>query len=151
MIKSQEISSIAALKRLWERLMPLRFLVVGGWNFIFGYLAFIGCYWLMSTRYPDWLIVIISSILGITNSFVFHRWLTYKSYGNWLLEYLRFYIVYGGQMLLLVLLIHIFVTTLKYNAYVVSLIINIVLTVLSYWAHKFFSFRKAKLTTEECP
>lgn len=127
--------------RLWSRMMPLRFLVVGGWNFVFGYLAFAGCYWLMSPVFPDWSIVVISSVLGITNSFVFHRWLTYKSRGNWFIEYLRFYVVYGGQMLLMLLLIHVFVTMLKYNAYVVSLLINIVLTVLSYWAHKSFSFR----------
>lgn len=138
---------VKAFGQLWMRLMPLRFLVVGGWNFIFGYLAFAGCYWLMSLRVPDWAIVVISSVLAITNSFVFHRWLTYRSHGNWFTEYLRFYVVYGGQVLLMMLLIHIFVTTLKYNAYVVSFILNVILTVLSYWAHKTFSFR---LKSDEC-
>lgn len=122
--------------------MPLRFLIVGGWNFVFGYLAFAGLYWLLNGRIPDAVIVVLSSILGITNSFIFHRWLTYRSHGNWLVEYLRFYVVYGGQMLLTIAFIHIFVTTLKYNAYVVSFLINVGLTLASYWAHKSFSFRQ---------
>ncbi len=134
--------------RLWFRMMPLRFLIVGGWNFAFGYLAFVGCYWLMSPMVPDWGIVVFSSVLGITNSFVFHRWFTYKSHGNWFIEYLRFYIVYGGQVLLTMLFIHVFVTVLRYNAYVVSLIINIVITILSYWAHKMFSFRETKFVID---
>lgn len=148
MTERREIPFAGCFARLWTRMMPLRFLVVGGWNFIFGYLAFVGCYWLMSPAFPDWIIVVISSVLGITNSFVFHRWLTYKSHGNWFIEYLRFYVVYGGQVLLTMSFIHIFVTTLKYNAYVVSLVINVVLTVLSYWAHKMFSFREEKLAIE---
>lgn len=143
---SSEIFSPDRWKGLWARLMPLRFLVVGGWNFVFGYLAFAGCYWLMNGTLPDWTIVLISSVLGITNSFVFHRWLTYCSRGSWWREYLRFYVVYGGQVLLTMLLIHVFVTTLEFNAYVVSLIINVVLTVLSYWAHKAYSFKSREVS-----
>lgn len=52
--------------------MPVRFLIVGGWDFIFSYLEFAGCYWLMSPHFPDWLIVAVASVLGITNSFIFH-------------------------------------------------------------------------------
>lgn len=121
--------------------MPFRFLVVGGWNFVFGYLAFAGCYWLWQGKIPDWTIVLISSILGITNSFIFHRWLTYHSHGNVIAEYLRFYIVYGAQIVIQMALISVFVTWLEFNAYVVAFLTNVLLTIASYWGHKCFSFR----------
>ena len=74
-------------------------------------------------------------------SFLTHRTLTYRSRGCWWREYLRFYVVYGGQSLLNIFLIWLLVTRLGYNAYVVQLILNLALVIVSYWAHKFYSFR----------
>lgn len=135
--------TFSKVRQLWQRLMPLRFLIVGGWNFLFGWLAFAGCYWLLKIRFADWFIVLVSSILGITNSYIFHRWLTFRSRGNWIVEYLKFYVVYGGQVLATMGLIHLFVTRMKFNAYIVSLVINVFLTIISYWAHKCFSFGRS--------
>lgn len=123
--------------------MPLRFLFVGAWNFLFGYAVFAGLYRIFAGVWPDWLIVVVSNVVGITNSFVFHRWITYRSNGVWWLEYLRFYVVYGGQALLNVALIHIFVTCCRFNAYFVQFAITVVLTILSYWLHKIYSFKRS--------
>ena len=125
----------------WATVTPMRFLIVGGWNFVFGYGVFVGLYWLMNESWPDWLITSTAAILGITMSFLSHRCITYRSHGSWWREYLRFYAVYGGQTLLNIFLIWLFVTRLEYNAYFVQLIITLVLTIASYWAHKLYSFR----------
>ena len=132
---------IRVLVNFWNKSMPLRFLVVGGWNFAFGYLAFAALYWYFHDMLPEWCIVLFSSILGITNSFIFHRWITYHSQGVWWVEYLRFYVVYGGQLVLNMVLITVFVTYLNFNAYIFQFVLNVILTVLSYWAHRFYSFR----------
>ena len=125
----------------WSESQPLRFLIVGAWNFVFGYFAFAGLYWAMNGRWPDWLISTIAAILGITMSYLTHRFITYRSHGCWWREYLRFYVVYGGQSILNVFLIWILVTQLELNAYIVQLSISVALTVVSYWAHKYYSFK----------
>ena len=126
----------------WSTSQPLRFLIVGVWNFAFGYGAFAGLYWALNGRWPDWLISSVAAVLGITMSFLTHRFITYRSHGCWWREYLRFYVVYGGQSLLNVLLIWLLVTQLKLNAYIVQLAISIVLTLATYWAHKYYSFKE---------
>ena len=130
----------------WSNSQPLRFLIVGAWNFAFGYGAFAGLYWALNCRWPDWLISASAAILGITMSFITHRFFTYRSRGCWWREYLRFYVVYGGQSLLNVALIWLLVTKLGLNAYAVQLAISVALTLAAYWAHKLYSFRKV-----DCP
>ena len=129
------------LIQLWNDSAPLRFLIVGGWNFVFGYCAFAGLYWLLNGIWPDWLIATVAAILGITMSYLTHRFITYRSHGCWWKEYIRFYVVYGGQTLLNIFLIWLFVTRLRYNAYLVQLVITLALTIASYWAHKLYSFK----------
>lgn len=124
----------------WDNSQPLRFLVVGGWNFAFGYGVFAGLYWTLNDIWPDWLISSVATILGITMSFITHRCITYRSCGCWWQEYLRFYVVYGGQSLLNVALIWFLVTKAGLNAYAMQLAISVILTAVSYWAHKHYSF-----------
>ena len=127
---------------IWNNSAPIRYLIVGGWNFAFGYAVFAGPYWLLNGIWPDWVIATLAAFLGITMSYVTHRFITYRSHGCWWREYLRFYVVYGGQSLLNILLIWLLVTKLRYNAYATQLAISLVLTLASYWAHKLYSFKK---------
>lgn len=133
---------IVAMSSFWQRAMLLRFFVVGVWNFVFGYVAFAGLYWMFSGAWPDWLIISVTNVIGITNAFVFHRWVTYRSTGVWWREYLRFYVVYGVQALMNVVLIYVFVTRCRLNGYAVQFVVSAGLTFLSYWLHKRYSFRK---------
>ena len=118
-----------------------RFLLVGGWNFLFGYSAFAWLYNILSPICHETIIIIFSSFLGITNSFLTHRWLTYRSNGVWWKEYFRFYIVYIGQILLNILLATLLVSFLGFNAYIIQFVILLLLTIFSYWGHKLFSFK----------
>lgn len=133
---------MAAPVASWNRYPSLRFLIVGAWNFAFGYGVFAGLYWALRGVWPDWAIATLAAVLGITMSFLTHRFLTYRSRGCWWREYIRFYVVYGGQSVLSVFLIWLFVTRMGYNAYSVQFVISVALTAASYWAHKFYSFRK---------
>ena len=127
---------------LWRTSRPFRFLAVGVWNFLFGYACFAVFYRLLAGTWPDWAIICAASVVGITNAFICHRWLTYRSKGPILAEYLKFYIVYGVQSLLNLCLFDLFATRLGYNPYLCQLIIALSLTFVSYWGHKFFSFRR---------
>lgn len=130
------------LGAVWERALPFRFLVVGAWNFGFSYVFFAISYWLLHPVLPDVVILAICSIVGITNAFVCHRWLTYRSEGPILQEYFRFYLVYGTQIGLNFVLFLLFVRWLKANPYLTQALLTIVLTGMSYWGHKRVSFRE---------
>ena len=132
--------------RRWRESASLRYLVVGGWNFAFGYGVFALGYALLNGTWPDWAIAAAAAVLGITMSFLTHRALTYRSRGCWWREYLRFYVVYGGQSLANVLLVWLLVTRLGCNAYAVQLVLNLALVVVSYWAHRLYSFRNPVVT-----
>ena len=127
---------------LWSLYAPFRFLVVGAWNFVFGYCAFAGLYWVLQGIWRDWTIATLAAILGITMSFLTHRFITYRSNGCWWREYIRFYVVYGGISALNILLIWLLVTQMGYNAYLMQFLIQAMLTFASYCAHKLYSFRK---------
>jgi putative flippase GtrA len=126
----------------WNCSQPLRFLIVGAWNFIFGYVAFAGIYWCLKGCWTDWAITLTANILGISMSFITHRFFTYKSNGCWWKEYLLFYAVYSGQAVFNILLIWMLVTKAGLNAYIIQFSVSIILTISSYWFHKNFSFKR---------
>lgn len=128
----------------WNTSSSFRFLIVGGWNFLFGYGVFAALYRIFDGRWSDWSITATATIIGITMSFVTHRFITYRSTGCWWKEYCRFYGVYGVQSLLNIALIWLLVTCLKQNAYIIQFFITVALTITTYWAHKIFSFKKGR-------
>jgi len=120
---------------------PVRFLFVGAFNFSFGYGVFALFWWLFGGDWPDWLIVFVTTVIGITESYLTHRFITYRAHGCWWREYLRFYVVYGVQTFVNMGVVRVFVTNFGWNAYVVQLVTLVSLTVASYWAHKLYSFK----------
>ena len=80
---------VPILKRLLNHVWlnhqtKVRFVFVGIWNTIFGYLIFVVCDYLFERFfYPRYIAymsaAVISSILSITNSYIFHKHITFKS------------------------------------------------------------------------
>lgn len=131
-----------SLKNLWNRFCPLRFVVVGVWNTVFSYLVFSGLYCWIGGGVGDVAVQALAGVVGITQAYSMHRLLTYRSNGIWWREYFRFYVVYGGQVLFQAALFFVFSTWLGGNGYFVQFVSTVLLTIVSYWAHKNFSFRK---------
>ena len=129
-----------SLKSLWNRFCPFRFMVVGVWNTVFSYLVFSGLYCCFGGGAGDIAVQAMAAIIGITQAYAMHRLLTYRSTGVWWKEYYRFYIVYGGQVLFQAVLFFVFSTWLGLNGYLVQFVTTVLLTVVSYWAHKNYSF-----------
>lgn len=129
------------LLRLWNRFCALRFVLVGVWNTAFSYLVFAVLYHFFGGGWGDVLVQGVSAVIGITNAYICHRILTYRSQGVWWKEYLRFYVVYGTQTALQAGCFFVFATWLGMSGYVVQLVLVLIFTVLSYWAHKCYSFK----------
>lgn len=92
----------------------LRYLVVGGWNTLFGY----GCYalltYLLTGTVPCAYMVagILSTAVNITVSYLSYKTFVFKTKGNFVREYLRCYVVYGTTILLNLALLPVLVVTL---------------------------------------
>lgn len=75
--------SVNAIRAIWAR-QEVRFLVVGGWNTLFGYLAFIACNLCFGARLPLTVTLIISYLLSLPQAFVAQKLVVFRDVAfNW--------------------------------------------------------------------
>lgn len=123
----------------------VRFILVGGFNTAFGYGLFVLFELLLGPHVSYFVSLYGSFIVATIVAFVLHRNVTYRvrGTGNVLIDFLRFMSVYllslGINSIALPLLVEVFgVRVLPAQALIV-----IVTTLVSYFGHKFFSFRRS--------
>lgn len=87
-------------------------------------------------------ILVITNMLTISMSFFTYKLFVFKTTGNWLIEYVRCYVVYGGIALVGMLLIWIMVDFIEVPFWIAQALIVMVTVVLSYASHKRFTFKK---------
>ena len=87
----------------------IKFLIAGAYNTAFSLAVFAGLYFLLQDLIHYTLIAILTYFIAITNSFLIHRYLVFRSRGNIVHEYLKSYVVYAASFVvnfvLLVLLV----------------------------------------------
>lgn len=121
----------------------VKYVAVGAWNTVFGYLAFIALYLGLTPSGVHYLIVLVlSQIVGLTNAYVCYKVFVFKTRGNVLKEYLRFYVVYGSTFVINIALITLFIEVFRLNAILSQGVISGLVVVISYFAHSNFSFRE---------
>ncbi len=120
----------------------INYLLVGGWNTVFGYFAFVALYYLFSAYVNYIILLLISNVFSITNAYVGYKIFVFKTKGNYLKEYLKFYAVYGVSMLLNIILLFLAVELLKANPVVAQAAVIWLTVIISYLGHKHFSFAK---------
>ncbi len=134
----------------------VRYLVVGGWNTVFGLAIYALLFEIFSRRLAftlmigekDYLYLALSipaNILAITNAYICYKLFVFKTRGNILREYFRCYIVYGSSMLLAMAGLYILVTLLGFHPILANVLLTFLTVSMSYLGHKFFSFRKKEL------
>ena len=77
-----------------------RYLLAGVWNTIFGYMLGVFAYLWLGDHMHIIFISIIVNIIAITMSFLSYKLFVFKTSGEWLIEYLKIYLVYGGTALI---------------------------------------------------
>lgn len=118
------------------------YLLAGGWNTIFGYCMGLSLYYLLYSYLHILVILVMTNILTISMSFFTYKLFVFKTTGNWFLEYVRCYVVYGGIALVGMLLIWFMVNFIEVPFWIAQALIVIVTVVLSYASHKRFTFKK---------
>lgn len=129
------------IKKLFSY-QPIRFLFVGGLNTLVGYgiyalLVYIGVNYLLANT--------ISTIIGIAHSYLWNRFFTFKSKNKAIKEITKFVSVYIVSYLIGMCTLFIFKDKLNISAYIAGLINLVITTLISYFGHKYYSFKKDEI------
>ena len=124
-----------------KRKKEINYLMVGAWNTLFGYIVFALLYYFLSDYLASFIIVIINNVITVTNNYVWYKLLVFKTKGNFLREYLRFYAIYVVALVFNLIALPLMVDYFKLNAYLSQAIITVVIIIMSYLANNKFAFK----------
>lgn len=117
------------------------YLIVGGWNTIFGYAVYLGLLALIGKDHYWWLLI-PTNIIGVTQNYFSYKLIVFRTKGRWASEYGKFWIVYlpylGANLLLLPAL----VAWLELDPRIAQGVYAVIAVVITYLGHKYFTFRE---------
>jgi len=127
----------------------MRFVLVGVWNTIFGYLVFVAYDYFIerffSPRYVAYMsAAVMSNILAIINAYIFHKYITFQSPVRGkgiIIEFARFFSTYLFSMILGLILLPVSVEVLGIAPRISAALLIPVTTIISYIGHSRFSFK----------
>lgn len=122
----------------------LTFLVVGGWNTVFGYGVFAALYWFFGGHLNVDLVLLASFPPTTVNAYLCYRFFVFRSTGALRRELPRFALVYAVTMAVNLVVLPIARRDLPLNVYAVEALFLFVIVCVSYVGHKYFSFRSAR-------
>jgi putative flippase GtrA len=117
-----------------------RYLVAGVWNTTFGYGVFALLFACFAARVHYLLIAAVSNLAAISNAYLIHKIFVFQTKGDYLREYLRYYVVYGATALIGVALLALLVSGLSMNVYLAQGLVLCLGVVVSFTGHRRFSF-----------
>jgi putative flippase GtrA len=126
-----------------------RYLLVGVCNTVFGYATYAAFTALLTPHLPHAYIVasLVAGVLNITEAFLTYKWIVFKTRGNYLREWMKCIVVYSGGTLIGVLLLPIFVFTLRHLTrvdssapYIAGAALTGLNIIAGFLGHKNFSF-----------
>lgn len=126
----------------------IRFLITGVWNTVFGVLVYIVLYKCLKPWVNYLVLLIPANILAITNAYVCYKLFVFKTRGNVVREYARFYVVYGGAALLGFALMFCLVDGFGLNPVTAQIMCVPISVIFSYVSHRNYSFRKPEDKTD---
>jgi len=138
-------------KQLWlEHQVKIRFLIIGVWNTIFGYLVYISLDYLFAMvfqkRYMAYMsAAVLSNIIATISAFLFHKHITFQSNVKGkgvIIEFLKFYSTYTVTNILGLVLLPVFVEVFKIDPKIAGALLIPIVAIVSYFGHSRFSFAK---------
>src|SRR5664280_3485840 len=124
----------------FRRREQLLYLVVGGWNTVFGYAAWALLQYLLGDHLHYLVVVMLSWPIAVLNAYLGYRYVVFRSRGSVFRELPRFSLVYLVTLLLNLALLPVALRVTPFNIYVVQALFTGVVVVCSYVAHKYYSF-----------
>jgi putative flippase GtrA len=136
------------MRKLALRLLSderVRFVIIGGVNTVLGYGLF-ALFDLTLGKTIGYLGALYAAyVIAIVVAFFLHRRFTFRAHesGNAFIDFLRFSLVYVVSLLINTAALPLLVELVRMPPLVAQALIVIVTTLVSYFGHKFFSFRRA--------
>jgi putative flippase GtrA len=125
----------------FRRREQLLYLLVGGWNTVFGYCIWAALQFLLGNQLHYLVVVLLSWPIAVVNAYVGYRYIVFRSRGSILREFPRFSLVYVVTLVVNLALLPIALHVLPLNIYAVQALLTVLVVVCSYLSHKHFSFR----------
>lgn len=133
---------IAKTLELLGQSEKLRFLLIGGYNTVFGYLSFALAYWWLGARWHYVFIAIGTHFIAVTHSFLTQRYWVFRSRGPWLTEFLRFHVAYLAMLPVGIGLLAFFFDFVGLPMLLAQACALVVSVCLSYLSSSRFTFRR---------
>jgi putative flippase GtrA len=117
------------------------FLLVGGVNTVFGYLCFAALLAVLGQQH--YMVALVCAyIIGVLFAFVMYRFVVFQVRGHVLSDLWRFSMVYVVSLSVNLVLLPVLVEIFRLPALLAQALIVSVTSVISWLAHKHFSFRR---------
>ena len=119
-----------------------RFLLVGGLNTVVGYGSYAAIFYLSNIYI---LAYVLSNIIGITHSYLWNKFYTFKKQSAKQMsigEIARFLSVYLVSFCIGLFVLWLLVENLGFNEYIAGIVQLIFTTLISWFGHNYFSFKK---------
>jgi putative flippase GtrA len=128
----------------------IRFLAVGATNTVIGYVIFaVLTHWIFGALQFGYLLsLIVSYALSILLAFVLYRRFVFNVTGNVLIDFIRFVSVYLLSIGINVLALPLLVELAKVPVLLAQALILVATTLVSFFGHRSFSFRRSNRTVE---
>lgn len=130
------------LLRIVKR-QELAFAIVGGFNTLLGMALVVFWLHVLGDGRPG-LAVVAAYAVSTVVAFVLHRTLVFRVHGHLTRDFLAFCGVNAGGLVLNVILVELAVTGLGFPAAPASVIVMGLVAVLSFFGHRYISFRRAR-------
>jgi putative flippase GtrA len=152
--KRSEPSWVPAFARHIHAGQFARYLLVGLWNTVFGYVCFAGFTALLEKAVPQSYLAgsLLANLVSITVAFLGYKWFVFRTKGNYLREWLRCLGVYSGSIALGLALLPLMVVAIRRNfgyqkeaPYIAGALLTCITVIMSFFGHKHFSFRPYQL------
>jgi putative flippase GtrA len=125
----------------FRRREQVLYLVVGGWNTVFGYGVWALLQYLLGDHLHYLVIVLLAWPIAVLNAYFCYRHIVFRSRGPVLRELPRFSFVYLLALIVNVALLPIALRVLPLNIYLAQAFLTVVVVVCGYLGHKYYSFR----------
>jgi putative flippase GtrA len=136
----------------------VRYIAVGGFNTVFGYGLFALLTWsfrgLGSFNYMY--AAVLANVIAISVAFLGYKWFVFRTRGNYLIEWIRCFGVYGSSALIGLAALPVLVPILRHvlrgpeqAPYIAGATLMIVTVLFSFLGHKNFSFRQKHVEEDE--
>jgi putative flippase GtrA len=127
-----------------------RYLLVGGFNTVFGYSLFALFNWFFAgVSYGYMYASFLASLIAITVAFLGYKWFVFHTRGNYLMEWVRCAGVYGSSMAIGLVGLPILVPILRGHmqhperaSYIAAALLTVITVIFSFVGHKNISFRR---------